>query len=58
MRCSFSSFDMQLWEIARKQGKVTASQHWLGDMLGEVDDDHILGHKIDRSPTYVDRYDT
>ncbi|XP_072045908.1 venom phosphodiesterase 2-like [Amphiura filiformis] len=46
--------DHALWEIARKQGKVTASQHWLGDMLGEVEDEHHFGNKIDRSPTYVD----
>ena len=45
---------IQIWEIARHQGKITASQQWIGDMLGKVEDDHHPGRLVDRSPTYVD----
>ncbi|XP_072045902.1 venom phosphodiesterase-like [Amphiura filiformis] len=44
--------DPALWQLARKQGKITASHSWLGNNLGEVEDDHHPGETVDRSPTY------
>ncbi|XP_072045906.1 venom phosphodiesterase 2-like isoform X2 [Amphiura filiformis] len=44
--------DPALWQLARHQGKITASHSWLGNNLGEVEDDHHPGETEDRSPTY------